>query len=211
MSTQERTISVSGTGRAALPPDIATVTVGVVQDGSTVAAVRSAAATTMRDVLAALRAAGVADRDVRTSGLSLGPRYEYPTSGGQTLVGYELRNSVVARLRDLDRVSDAIDGALAAGASSLDGLTFDVEDRAAAEGAARAAAVADALAKASALAQAAGAEIGSVLAISEGSPDVPAPPRPMFRMAAMADASPTPVEAGESEIVVSVNIVVAIA
>jgi uncharacterized protein len=204
-----RTISVGGTGRAALPPDIATVTIGVVHAGETVAAVRAEAAVAMHNVLGALREAGVAARDLRTSGLTLGPRYEYPSEGGQKLVGYELRNTVVARLRDLDRVSDAIDGALGAGATSLDGLTFDVEDRAAAEASAREAAVADALAKAGALARAAGATLGPVLSISEGSPEIPMP-RPQFRMAAMA-ASNTPVEAGEGEIVVSVDVTVAIA
>jgi uncharacterized protein YggE len=204
-----RTISVSGTGRAALPPDVATVTIGVVHSAKTVSAVRAEAAVAMNGVLNAIREAGISGRDIRTSGLSLGPSYEYSSEGGQKLVGYELRNTVVARLKDLDKVSGVIDGALGAGATSLEGLTFDVEDRAAAEASAREGAVADALAKAAALARAAGATLGPVISIAEGGAPAPSP-RPMYRMAAMA-ADATPVEAGDKEIVVTVDVTVAIA
>ena len=160
----------------------------------------------MTAILASLRSSGVADRDLRTSGLALEPTYEYPPDAPRVLTGHTLRNAVVARLRDLDRVPEAIDGALAAGATSLDGLTFDVADRAVPEAVARAAAVADALAKAAVLARAAGVAIGPVLSIAEGFTEPDPLPRPMM-MARQASADSTPVEGGEQAIVVNVELV----
>ena len=161
----------------------------------------------MQAILASLRTSGVADRDVRTSGLALEPAYEYPPNVPRLLAGYTLRNAVVARLRDLDRVPEAIDGALGAGATSLDGLTFDVADRAAPEAVAREAAVADALAKAAVLARAAGAAVGPVLSIADGFTRPDPVPGPMM-MARQASGDSTPVEGGEQAIVVQVELVV---
>lgn len=206
-----RTITVTGTGRVATTPDVVELRLGVAITRPTAAGAQADAAAAMAAVLVALRAAGLADRDLRTQGLSLQPVMDYRAEGPPELRGYELRNSVVARLRDLARLPEAIDGAIAAGATTLDGVDFDVEDRGAAEAAARAAAVADALARAGALARAAGGSLGPVLSISEGRL-APPTPFPVARAAKLmaADAAPTPIEAGEHEVAVSVEVVVAI-
>lgn len=216
MSTFEpappRAVTARGTGRVAVAPDVVELRLGVAVTRPTAAAAQADAAAAMTSVLAALRAAGVADRDLRTEGLALQPVMDYRNDGPPRLRGYELRNGVVARVRDLARLPAAIDGAIEAGATSLDGVRFDVEDRGAAMAAARDAAVADALASAGALARAAGAALGQVLAIAEvdGGRATPFPaPRAAKLMA--AEAAPTPVEAGESEIVVTVEVVVALA
>jgi len=207
-----RFVSVSGTGRVAVTPDLDELRLAVAVTRPTAAAAQADAADAMTAVLAALRTAGVAHRDLQTEGLALQPVMDYRNDGPPTLRGYELRNGVVARLRDLARLPEAIDGAIAAGATSLDGVRFDVEDRAAADALARDAAVADALAKAAALARAAGAELGPVLAVSEGAAAPPTPfPAPRGARLMAAEAAPTPVEAGESEIAVTVQVVVALA
>jgi len=207
-----RTVTVSGSGRATASPDVAEVRLGVAITRPTAGEAQAAAAAAMAAVLAALRAAGVSDPDLRTEGLSLQPVMDYRGDEGPHLRGYELRNGVVARIRDLRRLPQAIDGAIGAGATSLDGVRFEVADRAAAEAAAREAAVADALAKAAALARAAGAGLGSVLSIAEGGASRPMP-FPVARGARLmaAEAAPTPVEAGSSEIVVVLELVVALA
>ncbi len=206
-----RTVTTSGTGRALVAPDVVELRLGVSVTRPTAGAAQAEAASTMSAVIAALRHAGAVDHDLRTAGLSLQPVMDYRNDAPPTLRGYELRNGVVARLRDLGRLPEAVDGAIAAGATSLDGVRFDVEDRAAAEAAARDAAVADALAKAAALAAAAGAELGPILAISEGSA-APPTPFPVARgMLMAAEAMSTPVEAGESEVGVTVQVVVALA
>jgi uncharacterized protein len=207
-----RAVTVRGTGRVAVVPDVVEVRLGIATTRPTAAAARDEGAAAMAAILAALRAAGVADRDLRTEGLALQPVLDYRADGAPSLRGYELRNGVVARLRDLGRLPEAIDGAISAGATTLDGVRFDVEDRAAAEAAARDAAVADALARAASLARAAGATLGPVLAIGEvdGGHPAPFPVVGGIRMMA-AGAGPTPVEAGESEIVATVEVVVALA
>jgi hypothetical protein len=205
-------VTVSGSGRVAVTPDVVELRLGVAVTRPTATAAQADAAVAMADVLGALREAGVAGHDLRTEGLSLQPVMDYRSDGPPALRGYELRNGVVARLRDLARLPEAIDGAIAAGATTLDGVRFDVEDRAAAEALARDAAVADALAKAAALARAAGAELGPVLAVSEGVAGPPAPfPAPRGARLMAAEAAPTPVEAGEGEVGVTVQVVVALA
>jgi uncharacterized protein len=206
-----RTVTAAGTGRVAVTPDVVELRLGVAVTRPTATAAQADATSAMTAVLAALRSAGTADRDLRTEGLTLGPVMDYRNDGPPHLRGYELRNGVIARLRDLSRLPEAIDGAIAAGATTLDGVQFDVEDRHAALAAARGAAVADALEKAAALAKAAGAALGPVLAISEGAPILPGP-YPVAREAKlMAADGATPVEAGESEISVTVEVVAALA
>jgi hypothetical protein len=211
-SSPPRTVTVTGTGRIATAPDIARLRLGVAVTRPTAGAAQADAAAAMTAVLGALRDAGVGERDLRTSGLGLQPVMDYRADGGPVLRGYEVRNAVIARLRDLDRLPVAIDAAIAAGATTLEDVHFDVEDRAAAEAAAREAAVADALARASALAAAAGASLGPVLAVVEAGATPPTP-FPVARGARLmaAEMAPTPVEAGESEVAITVEIVVALA
>ena len=168
MSEPPRTVAVGGTGRVTTAPDVVELRLGVAVTRPTAAAAQAEAAAAMTAVLGSLREAGVADRDLRTDGLSLQPVMDYRNDGPPELRGYEVRNGVVARLRDLTRLPAAIDGAVAAGATTLDGVRYDVENRAAAEAAARTAAVADALPKAAALAAAAGARLGPVLVRRRG-------------------------------------------
>jgi len=216
MSTPEpvppRTVIVRGTGRVAVAPDVVELRLGVATTRPTASAAQAEAAAAMTSILAALRAAGVADRDLRTEGLALQPVMDYRNDGPPRLRGYELRNSVVVRLRDPARLPGAIDGAIEAGATTLDGVRFDVEDPGGAEAVASDAAVADALEKAEALARAAGASLGPVLAIAEIERGRAAP-FPVARASRLmaAESAPTPVEAGESEIVVTVEVVVALA
>ena len=207
-----RTVTATGTGRVAVTPDVVELRLGVAVTRPTATAAQADAAVAMAAVLAALRRAGAADRDLRTDGLSLQPVMDYQDDGPPRLRGYELRNGVVARLRDVARLPEAIDRAIAAGATTLDSVQFDVDDRAAAEAAARSAAVADAVAKAGALARAAAAELGPVLSISEASALQPGLfPASRSAKLMVAEAAPTPVEAGESEVAVTVEVVVALA
>jgi len=202
----DRTISVGGTGTVAIVPDVADLHVGVVVQRPKVADARAAAAVAMQGVVKALRAAGVAERDIQTTTLSLQPIYDYQTTGAPPkLTGYELRNGVVATIRDLNRLADAVDGALVAGGSTLDGITFRVDDPTGAEAQARTQAMKAARAKADALAGAAGVSIVGVASISEQSSPTPWPVP--YAGALRSDEAATPILAGTSEITVSVNVV----
>ncbi|HET7169820.1 MAG TPA: SIMPL domain-containing protein [Candidatus Limnocylindrales bacterium] len=205
-SPEAGTILVSGTGRVAVTPDVADLRLGLAVARPTVDAARAEAATTMDAILAAVDAAGVARRDVRTTLLSVQPRYDYRDNRPPTLTGYELANVVEVTVRDLARLGDVVDGTLAAGATSMDGLAFRVADPDPAEREARILAMAQARARADVLAEAAGLAIVGVSDVVEGAPARPPGPYPKAeRMMLAADAS-TPVESGSTEIAVSVSV-----
>lgn len=207
--TNEHTISVSGTGHVILSPDVADVRLGVNVTAGSVAAARERAAAAMSAVIARLKGLGIAEADIKTSMLSLQPTYDYNAGTNPPhITGYQFGNSVVATIRNLDKVGDAIDQSLAAGATSLDGVTFRVDDQTAAEAQARTAAMNDAKAKAQALAAAAGVSISGVSSISETVAPVPYP----IDYGAAAGAAPskdvaTPVQPGTNDISVTVAVV----
>ena len=205
----EHTISVSGTGRVVITPDIADLRLGVTVTKNTVKAAREANAAAMTKVIAALKALGIADKDIQTSGLSLQPVYDYSSNANPPkLTGYMLTNGVAVTVRDLDKIGDAVDDALTAGATSLDGVSFRVEDPSRAEEQARKAAMTTARAHADTLAASAGVRISGVASISETSGPTPFPIYWGAERAAalQADAS-TPVEVGTNEVTVTVSVV----
>lgn len=200
-------IVVSGTGRVSVEPDLADLRLGVSVARPTVDAARGEAAATMEAILAAVTEAGVARRDVRTTLLSVQPRYDYRDNKPPTLTGYELANVVEVTVRDLAQLGDIVDGTLRAGATSMDSLSFRVADPAPAEREARVLAMEAARSRADVLAEAAGLVIVGVSDIVEGG--AVRPPMPFAkgeRMMAMAADASTPVEAGSMDVSVSVTV-----
>jgi len=206
-ATPEHTISVAGTGIVKIAPDVADFSAGVNVTKTTVREARAAAAVQMTAVIAAIKKAGVADADIQTSGVSVDAVYDYTNSNKPRITGYQVSNTVTATVRDLDKVSDVVDGAMNAGANQLNGITFRVNDPAAAEAQARDAAVKDAKAKADALATAAGVSITGVQTITESSATVPQPMVLRAAAPAAADGVATPIQAGTNEVSISVSIV----
>jgi uncharacterized protein YggE len=202
----KRVISVPGVGRVSVQPDIATLRLGVMVVRQTAAAARESAAASMTAVLEALSARGVARKDLRTALLSLSPVTDYSPETGPRVTGYQAANSVAVTVRDLASAGALIDAALAAGATSMDGLDFGVDDPSAAEEQARQLAMADARRRAQTIAQAAGLTLGAVTNVVEGERGGPVPFPVLRAVAFKAEAADTPVEAGSQEIVVSVTV-----
>lgn len=210
-TSRDRTVTVPGIGRLTVEPDLATVQLGVVITRPTATSAREAAAATMTSIIDAVTATGVERRDLRTSLVGLGPITDYSPERGPRVTGYQLTNTVEVTVRDLASTGAVIDAGLSAGASTLDGLEFELEDRTAAEGRARRAAVEDAWSRAATLAEAAGVSLGPVVGIVEGTR-----PAPMFEHGGIAGmalkgAADTPIEAGTQEIVISVIVTFLIA
>ena len=199
------TIVVGGTGRVAVEPDVADLQLGVSIARPTVNAARADAAAAMTSILAAVRAAGVADPDIRTTLVSVQPRYDYRDGKPPVLTGYDLSNSVQVTVRDLAALGAVIDGSLWAGATSMDSLSFRLDDPTDAERAARLAAVAQARSRADVLAEAAGVSIVAVSDIVEGVGPGPGYPQPKAARMMLADSA-TPVQAGTTEVSVSVTV-----
>ncbi|MFL5681038.1 MAG: SIMPL domain-containing protein [Chloroflexota bacterium] len=203
----EHTISVTGTGRVVVSPDVADLRLGVAVTRPTVKAARSVAADQMSKVIAALKRLGIADKDIQTTGLSLQPNYDYSNNGNPPrLTGYTLSNSVAVTVRDLDKIGDAIDNSLAAGATTFDGVTFRVDDPARAQDEARADAMAQAKAKAQTLATGAGVSIRGVASIAETASPTPYPIYFGAERAAAIPDKATPVEVGTNDVTVTVTV-----
>jgi uncharacterized protein YggE len=197
-------VTVTGVGRVFVAPDVAEVRLGVLIRRATVAEARREGADATNAVVAALRAVGVPEKDIQTSMLTLQPIYEYgPDGTALRTVAYEIRNGLTVTVRDLDRVGPALDGAIAAGATTIDSIDLEIADPTSAEGQAREEAVRDARGKADILVDAAGVRIDDVVSIAES---VSTPPWP-WRGEAAVDAKGTPIVPGVSEVVVTVTIV----
>jgi uncharacterized protein YggE len=200
----EHTIAVVGSGKVTVIPDMATIQLGVVIEKSSAKAAREAGAAAMTKVITAIRALGIADVDIATATVSLGPVYDYTTNNAQKIRGYQLSNMVSVTVRDLTKVADVLDDGVTAGATSVNGITFDVAERTGAEAKAREAAMADAKAKATTLSNAAGVSITGVASISE-SVSTPIWYGRDFAAGAAAEAS-TPVMPGSTDVTISVSV-----
>jgi hypothetical protein len=199
-------ITVTGTGHVSVQPDVADLRLGVSLSRGSVGELRDEAARLMFAILAAAHATGVENKDVRTSILAVQPRFAYHENEPPKPAGFELTNVVQITVRDLGRLTDVIDGALKAGATSMDSLEFRLADAATAEHEARRRAMAQARSRADVLAEAAGVSIRGVSSVVEdGSAQPPRPFAKAERMMMAADVA-TPVETGSLEITVRVTV-----
>jgi uncharacterized protein YggE len=207
-----RRIVVTGTGEVRARPDIAVISAGVIVQGETASVALAENSRAMGAVLQQLRTSGLADDDVQTSQFSVTPVYEMQppereTTAPPRIVGYQVSNQVTARVREIDRLGLVLDALVSAGATNIDGPSFDIADPEQLLGEARDAAVADALARARRYAAAAGVELGEIVSIEETGSFAP-PPRPMMRAEAMA--ADVPIAPGQTELSASVTTVFAI-
>ena len=203
-----RTIAISATGTVTAQPDQVAISIGVSSSGKTAKAALAANSGAMRPVIAALKAAGIEDRDVQTSNFSIQPTYEYSQDGKPPkFTGYQAANTVNVRLRTISKLSDILDIVVGEGSNQIGGIQFVVSKADELRDDARKAAVADATRMAKAYAAAAGVELGPVQSIAEasGAPE-PRPGRVLMQARANDSAAP-PIEAGEETLTVQVTMV----
>jgi uncharacterized protein YggE len=205
-----QTVSVTGTGKVALTPDRASFSAGVQTMAPTVSAAVQENSRLVTAILAALRQAGAADKELRTSSLSISPQQSYREGQPPKIVGYQVHNEVTVTRDDAASIGRLIEAAVNAGANTVSGVTFTVSNPARGRDAGLQAAFANARAKAEVLARAAGRTAGRALAITEEGAAAP-PPRPMFRTLATQEnvelAAPAPVEAGTEEMSFTISVV----
>lgn len=196
-------VTVTGAGEATGEPDVLSATVGVEVERDDVQQALDDANAATEQVLAALDDAGVAEQDRQTRDFAVRPAFGPEGQEG----GYTVVNLVEATVRDVDRVGEVLEAAVAAGGDDarVQGVRFDLEDDRDQLAAAREAAVADARASAEQYAELAGVELGELLAIDDRS--VSSPRRAGGEEMAMDDAaaSPVPIEPGERAVVVQVT------
>ena len=199
-------LEISATGEAARVPDVAIISAGVSTRQSTATAALQENAARMERVLAALKKAGIADRDVQTSSINLNPEYRYQDNQAPQLVGYTASNQVSIRFRDIRNSGKILDALVAQGANQINGpsLTIDKPDEALDE--ARAKAIANGQARANFYAQALGKRVVRLLSVSESGGAYPPPPMPMMAERSFA-AADTKIVPGEQKLSVNLTMV----
>ena len=201
-------LSVSAQADATRVPDIARVSAGVVTQATEADAAMRANAAQMEKVMAAIRGAGIAERDVQTTGVNVHPQYDYRENSTPAITGYQATNTVQVTVRDIGGLGDVLDALVASGANQVHGPSFDVDDKDGAYDEARRAALQKARARADMYAQALGMRVRRIASISEGGGFGPPMPMPMMAMDAVLESrASTPISPGEATLSVNLDVV----
>jgi uncharacterized protein len=195
-------ITVTGVGRVSSVPDEAEFSLGITTKGRTAGTALAANSKRMRELIEALKAAGIAERDIQTRDVSVGS--DYGETGRPN--AFVASNTVSVLIRDLDRAGAVLDAAAQAGADNVYGPSLTRSNRDGLEAKALEDSVANARKRAETLAEAAGVELGAVTAITESTPTHEGG----WAMRAADVASSPPIEKGTQEIQATVTVTFAI-
>jgi uncharacterized protein YggE len=199
-------LDVVATGEVYRVPDVARISAGVVTTAPTATAALEQNARQMASVRAALKRAGIPDRDVQTTAINLYPDYRRDERGtAPQLIGYRAGNEVSVTFRDIASTGKILDALVAQGANQISGPMLSVDKPEQALDEARTKALANARARAELYARALGRRVGRILSISEAGGFAPQPMMMMRGESASSDAS-TSVEPGQQAIVVSLSV-----
>jgi uncharacterized protein YggE len=201
-----RQVTVVGHGEVKGRPDTATVQIGVETEAPTAKDALAQNTAQAQAIQAKLKELGVDEKDIQTSNFNINPTYG---TDGRQVTGYHVGNNVTVKIRNLSQAGNLLDQVVQAGANSVYGISFSVEDPKALLDQARQQAMQDAKARATQLANAGGAAVGNVLVITEniGSP----PPMPMMDRAVAAQAAgAAPVQPGEQSFNLDVQVTFAL-
>lgn len=197
-------LDISATGEVSRVPDVAIISTGVVTRASTASAAIQQNAQRMERVRAALKRAGIEDRDIQTSTLSLNPEYNYQQNQAPKLTGYQASNQVSVRFRDIGETGKILDALVSEGANQISGPNLTIDKPEAALDEARVKAIATGRARADLYARALGMRVVRLLSVSESGGYAVPPPMPMYARAEMAQDASTKIDPGEQKIQVSV-------
>ena len=202
-------LNVSAQAEARRVPDVATLSAGVVTqavDGNT--AMRDNAVQ-MDKVMAAIKAAGIAEPDIQTSGINLSPQYRYADNEAPRITGYQANNTVSLKVRDITKLGKVLDSLAAQGANQINGPSFEIDQPEPVYDEARLAALKKAQARAETYAKALGLRVRRIVSINEGGGDFPRPMPMMMMRAQAADgmAKETSVSPGETTLSANLDVV----
>lgn len=197
-------ISVASRGEVKVSPDRASIQIAVQTKGATAAAAASENAKKQKSVIDALRALGLGDKDISTSGYNVYPEQRYEANKDPIIIGYNVTNTLTVDVKSVGLIGRVVDVALGNGANMINSLQFYASNVESARRDAIAAAVHKARADAEAAAKAAGGNIGDLLELSIGA-YYPPQPRPMVAMRAQAAAVDTPIVGGDETVAVEIT------
>lgn len=174
-------ISVNGKGEAVSIPDIATFSFSVTETAKTVAEAQTKATERTNNALAAVKAGGVAEKDIKTLSYSINPHYEYNQgvctaygcpNGKQVLIGYDVSQTIQVKVRDLSKAGTLFDSIGSVGVQNVNGLAFSIDDMDSVKAVARAQAIAQAKEKAQKIAKDLGVSLVRITSFYDSSDDV---------------------------------------
>jgi uncharacterized protein len=195
-------LDVSVTGEVSRVPDIANISAGVVTRAASATAAISQNAARMERVRAALKRAGIEDRDIQTSSINLNPEYRYQDNQAPVLTGYSASNQVNIRFRDIRNSGRILDALVAEGANQINGPSLSIDKPEAALDEARTKALAAGRARAELYARSLGLRVGKLVSVSESGGYSGPQPMVMSRMA-VAEAAATKIDPGEQQLQVT--------
>jgi uncharacterized protein YggE len=199
-------LTLSETAEVRSTPDVAFITFGVVTEAKTAEEAMKLNAQKMNSVFAAVKAQGIADKNVQTTGLSLNAVYDYPQNGGTpTLRGYQASNRISVRVEEVKKLGGAIDAVVKAGINQIDGISFGLKDPSAAEDKARIEATKTLMARAELYAKSLGKTVKRIKSLNENAAMSAPPPMPMVRAMAMKAESDTAIAGGEVSTAMTLN------
>lgn len=207
VTTQKSTtFDVSGEGRVSVTPDVASISVGIRAQGSTVKAAQDQINSVIDKVSEAIKGLGIDKKDIQTTSYSIYPDYDY-SGGSQRVKGYSASTNLSVKVRNIDKINSVIDAATANGANEISGINFEVNDKEKAENEARSKAVSEAKKKAENAAGIARFKLGRIINYSENFGDFPEPiSMGATALEGKAQGSPTQIEPGSSEVKVIVTL-----
>jgi uncharacterized protein YggE len=209
-SQQQVGLWVNGDGKSKATPDVVLLSLGIQAESKTVARAQQDAAQAMDAVMKALKANGVADKDIQTQSFSIYPvRKWIEDEQREIITGYQVTNVVIAKIRQVDKAGPVIDAVAEAGGNltRIDNIGFSIDDPTSYYNEARAKAIDDAMTTAKQMASSAGVKLGKLIYMSESTPYVPSVAIRDYAMKAEAAAPTTPISPGELEIQVTVQMV----
>ncbi len=207
LSADGTLLSVSAQAQARRVPDVATISAGVVTQAADANSAMRANATQMDKVMDAIKAAGIAERDIQTSGIGVSPQYRYAENQPPVITGYQASNNVNLKVRDIGRLGKVLDALVASGANQVNGPNFEIDEPESAYDEARRAALEKAQARARMYATALGLRVRRIVSISEGGGFTPPMPMPMMAMARGKAESDTSVSPGETTLSANLDVV----
>lgn len=199
-------LDISARGEVSRTPDIALISAGVVTQARDAKSALAANATRMSRVVAALRATGIAERDITTAQISLSPQYRYAQNLPPVITGYQATNTVRIRFREIARSGAVLDTLVAEGANQIDGPNLMLDKPEGALDEARTAAIATARARAELYSSATGLRVKRIVSISESADSFAPPPVMVTAMRAQAADAKTEIVPGEQQVGVTVAV-----
>lgn len=200
-------LSVSASADASRVPDVATISAGVVTQAVDGNAAMRQNAEQMAKVMDAIKAAGIADKDIQTSGINLSPQYRYVENEAPKITGFQASNTVNLKVRDIAKLGKVLDALAAQGSNQINGPSFEIDQPEPVYDEARMAALKKAQARAETYAKSLGLRVRRIVSISEGGGGGFPPPMPMMAMARGKAEMDTQVSPGETKLSVNLDVV----